>query len=30
MNRLPSARHDHAAVFGNGRFGRAIQVEEPV
>jgi hypothetical protein len=28
-NRLTSAHHDRAAVFSNGRLGRAIQVEEP-
>ena len=28
-NRLTSAHHDRAAVFRNGRLGRAIQVEEP-
>jgi NAD(P)-dependent dehydrogenase (short-subunit alcohol dehydrogenase family) len=28
-NRLTSAHHDRAAVFRDGRLGRAIQVEEP-
>jgi hypothetical protein len=29
-NRLTSMHHDRAAVFGNGRLGRAIQVEDPI
>ena len=29
MNRPTSAHYDRAAVFRNGRLGRAVQVEEP-